>query len=160
MYYLWVKIEVNEILKLTHFISTAQDDVFEFPPSGRERHDLDGRAITLVTGSSRKISVRLQRSTTSQATQTDPMWPDSGWSDTGSHTFPKMKCKFYSKSTKNKGFAKWENEKPNMHQNMDIMEVQIMEQLQDHNGTEAKELSSTEVYHIHFNIRCKKYANQ
>lgn len=119
--------------------------MFEFPSSGRESQDLDGRAITLVTGSSRKISVRLQRSTTSQATQTDPMWPDSGWSDTGSHTFPKMKCKFYSKSTKNKGFAKWENEKPNMHPNMDIMEAQTMEQIQDHNETETKELSSTEV---------------
>ncbi|XP_071996936.1 ras guanyl-releasing protein 3 [Engystomops pustulosus] len=123
----------------------AHSEVFEFPPSGRENQDLDGRAITLVTGSSRKISVRLQRSTTSQATQTDPVWPDSGWSDTGSHTFPKMKCKFYSKSTKNKGFAKWENEKSNMHPNMDIMEVQIMEQHQDHNGTVTKEeLSSTE----------------
>ncbi|XP_075720549.1 ras guanyl-releasing protein 3 isoform X3 [Rhinoderma darwinii] len=127
-------------------IAPAQDEVFEFPSSGRESQDLDGRAITLVTGSSRKISVRLQRSTTSQATQTDPLWPDSGWSDTGSHTFPKMKCKFYSKSTKSKGFAKWENEKSNMHPNMDIMEVQIMEQLQDHNGTGTKEeLSSTEV---------------
>ncbi|XP_077139126.1 ras guanyl-releasing protein 3 [Ranitomeya variabilis] len=126
-------------------IATAQDEVFEFPPFGRDNQDLDGRAITLVTGSSRKISVRLQRATTSQATQTDPVWPDSGWSDTGSHTFPKMKCKFYSKSTKNKGFAKWENEKTNMHPNMDIMEVQIMEQLQDHNGIETKEeLSSTE----------------
>ncbi|XP_075720547.1 ras guanyl-releasing protein 3 isoform X1 [Rhinoderma darwinii] len=126
-------------------IAPAQDEVFEFPSSGRESQDLDGRAITLVTGSSRKISVRLQRSTTSQATQTDPLWPDSGWSDTGSHTFPKMKCKFYSKSTKSKGFAKWENEKSNMHPNMDIMEVQIMEQLQDHNGTGTKEeLSSTE----------------
>ncbi|CAJ0951129.1 unnamed protein product [Ranitomeya imitator] len=127
-------------------IATAQDEVFEFPPFARDNQDLDGRAITLVTGSSRKISVRLQRATTSQATQTDPVWPDSGWSDTGSHTFPKMKCKFYSKSTKNKGFAKWENEKTNMHPNMDIMEVQIMEQLQDHNGIETKEeLSSTEV---------------
>ncbi|XP_075194263.1 ras guanyl-releasing protein 3 isoform X2 [Anomaloglossus baeobatrachus] len=126
-------------------IAPAQDEVFEFPPSGRDSRDLDGRAITLVTGSSRKISVRLQRATTSQATQTDPVWSDSGWSDIGSHTFPKMKCKFYSKSTKNKGFAKWENEKTNMHPNMDIMEVQIMEQLQDHNGIETKEeLSSTE----------------
>lgn len=90
--------------------------------------------------------MRLQRSTTSQATQTDPVWPDSGWNDTGPHTFPKMKCKFYGKSPKNKGYAKWENEKPNLHPNMDIMEVQALEQLQDHNGTEScNELSTTEV---------------
>ncbi|XP_053567842.1 ras guanyl-releasing protein 3 [Bombina bombina] len=113
-------------------LAPAQDQVFEFPTSGRENQDLDGRAITLVTGSSRKISVRLQRVTTSQATQTDAMWPDSGWSDSGSHTFPKMKCKFYGKN-KNKGFAKWENEDTS-HTNMDIMEVQIT----DHNGKETK----------------------
>ncbi|XP_040206740.1 ras guanyl-releasing protein 3 isoform X2 [Rana temporaria] len=126
-------------------LAPAQDDVFDFPSPGRHNHDLDGRAITLVTGSSRKISVRLQRSTTSQATQTDPVWSESGWSDTGPHTFPKMKTKFYGKSAKNKGFAKWENEKPNPHPNMDIMEVQALEQLEDHNGTETRnERSSTE----------------
>ncbi|XP_075452739.1 ras guanyl-releasing protein 3 isoform X1 [Ascaphus truei] len=123
----------------------AQDDVFEFPTTGRENQDLDGRAITLVTGSSRKISVRLQRPTTSQATQTDPMWPERGWSDSGSHTFPKMKCKFYGKSTKNKGFAKWENEKPSLHTNMDIMEVQITEHIIDQNGTDTEgEINDTE----------------
>lgn len=95
--------------------------------------------------------MRLQRSTTSQATQTDPVWSDSGWSDTGPHTFPKMKTKFYGKSAKNKGFAKWENEKPNPHPNMDIMEVQALEQLEDHNGTETRnERSSTEVIHSVF----------
>ncbi|KAM4772259.1 ras guanyl-releasing protein 3 [Rhinophrynus dorsalis] len=120
-------------------LAPAQDEVFEFPPTRRENHDLDGQAITLVTGSSRKISVRLQRSTTSQATQTDPVWPDSGWSDTGSHTFPKMKCKFYGKSAKNKAFAKWENENPNLHSNMDIMEVLTTEHIPDQDRIDTKE---------------------
>ncbi|XP_068088218.1 ras guanyl-releasing protein 3 [Hyperolius riggenbachi] len=125
-------------------LAPAQDEVFDFPSSGSVNQDLDARAITLVTGSSRKISVRLQRSTTSQATQTDPVWSDSGWNDAGSHTFPKMRCKFYGKSTKNKGFAKWENEKSNHHPNMDIMETQIMEQFHDCNGTVAGKKFSTE----------------
>lgn len=73
----------------------------------------------LVTGSSRKISVRLQRVTTSQATQTEPLWHEPGWGDSGSHTFPKMKSKFYGKSG-NKGFAKWENEKPTIQATMDM----------------------------------------
>ncbi|XP_019405249.1 PREDICTED: ras guanyl-releasing protein 3 isoform X3 [Crocodylus porosus] len=114
----------------------VQDEVFEFPSVASGHQDLDGRAITLVTGSSRKISVRLQRATTSQATQTDPLWHEPGWSDSGSHTFPKMKSKFHSKAGKNKGFAKWENEKPNGQASTDV-EVETREHALDQNGIEA-----------------------
>nr|XP_009684966.1 PREDICTED: ras guanyl-releasing protein 3 isoform X4 [Struthio camelus australis] len=110
----------------------VQDEVFEFPSVASGHQDLDGRAITLVTGSSRKISVRLQRATTSQATQTEPLWHEPGWSDSGSHTFPKMKSKFHGKAGKNKGFAKWENEKPNI----DI-ETEAPQHILDHNGIET-----------------------
>uniref|UniRef100_A0A452GX81 Uncharacterized protein n=1 Tax=Gopherus agassizii TaxID=38772 RepID=A0A452GX81_9SAUR len=114
----------------------VQDEVFEFPSVATGHQDLDGRAITLVTGSSRKISVRLQRATTSQATQTEPLWQEPGWSDSGSHTFPKMKSKFHSKAGKNKGFAKWENEKPNVQAHVDI-EVETTEHMLDENGIET-----------------------
>ncbi|KAG8444155.1 hypothetical protein GDO86_009366, partial [Hymenochirus boettgeri] len=124
-------------------LTPAQDDVFKFPSSGTESPEIDGRAITLVTGSSRKISVRLQRSTTSQATQTDLEWPDSGWSDAGSHTFPKMKSKFYGKSAKNKACARWENEKSNLPTNIDLLEVHTTENIPGHSGTESNENIST-----------------
>ncbi|XP_074845811.1 ras guanyl-releasing protein 3 isoform X2 [Carettochelys insculpta] len=114
----------------------VQDEVFEFPSIATGHQDLDGRAITLVTGSSRKISVRLQRATTSQATQTEPLWHEPGWSDLGSHTFPKMKSKFHSKAGKNKGFAKWENEKPSIQAHVDI-EVETTEHMLDENGIET-----------------------
>ncbi|XP_038253578.1 ras guanyl-releasing protein 3 isoform X2 [Dermochelys coriacea] len=114
----------------------VQDEVFEFPSVATGHQDLDGRAITLVTGSSRKISVRLQRATTSQATQTEPLWHEPGWSESGSHTFPKMKSKFHSKAGKNKGFAKWENEKPNLQAHVDI-EVETTEHMLDANGIET-----------------------
>lgn len=100
----------------------VQDEVFEFPGVAAGPQDLDHRAITLVTGSSRKISVRLQRATTSQATQTEPVWPEAGWGDSGSHTFPKMKSKFHDKATKDKGFAKWENEKPRVQAGVDVVD--------------------------------------
>ncbi|XP_040848993.1 ras guanyl-releasing protein 3 isoform X1 [Ochotona curzoniae] len=101
----------------------VQDDVFEFPGVATGHRDLeDSRAITLVTGSSRKISVRLQRATTSQATQTEPVWSEAGWGDSGSHTFPKMKSKFHDKATKDKGFAKWENEKPRVQAGVDVVD--------------------------------------
>ncbi|XP_074899241.1 ras guanyl-releasing protein 3 isoform X3 [Buteo buteo] len=114
----------------------VQDEVFEFPSVAAEHQDLDGRAITLVTGSSRKISVRLQRATTSQATQTEPLWHEPGWNDSGSHTFPKMKSKFHGKAGKSKGFAKWENEKPNMQADVDL-EAEAPQHIQDHNGIET-----------------------
>ncbi|XP_064365551.1 ras guanyl-releasing protein 3 isoform X2 [Dromaius novaehollandiae] len=114
----------------------VQDEVFEFPSVASGHQDLDGRAITLVTGSSRKISVRLQRATTSQATQTEPLWHEPGWSDSGSHTFPKMKSKFHGKAGKNKGFAKWENEKPNIQADTDI-EREASQHILDHNGIET-----------------------
>lgn len=100
----------------------VQDEVFEFPGVTARHRDLDSRAITLVTGSSRKISVRLQRATTSQATQTEPVWSEAGWGDSGSHTFPKMKSKFHSKAAKDKGFAKWENEKPRVQAGVDVID--------------------------------------
>ncbi|KAL1783059.1 ras guanyl-releasing protein 3 [Sigmodon hispidus] len=100
----------------------VQDEVFEFPGVAAGHRDLDSRAITLVTGSSRKISVRLQRATTSQATQTEPVWSEAGWGDSGSHTFPKMKCKFRDKAAKDKGFAKWENEKPTVQGRVDVVD--------------------------------------
>ncbi|XP_014919706.1 ras guanyl-releasing protein 3 isoform X3 [Acinonyx jubatus] len=100
----------------------VQDEVFEFPGVTAGHRDLDSRAITLVTGSSRKISVRLQRATTSQATQTEPVWSEAGWGDSGSHTFPKMKSKFHDKAAKDKGFAKWENEKPRVQAGVDVVD--------------------------------------
>ncbi|XP_054977682.1 ras guanyl-releasing protein 3 isoform X2 [Sorex araneus] len=100
----------------------AQDEVFEFPAVAAGHQDLYGRAITLVTGSSRKISVRLQRATTSQATQTEPVWSEAGWGDSGSHTFPKMKSKLHDKAAKDKGFAKWENEKPRVQAGVDVVD--------------------------------------
>ncbi|TUM62484.1 Ras guanyl-releasing protein 3 [Bagarius yarrelli] len=63
-------------------------------------------------GSAQRISVRFQRATTSQATQTEPLWDEDTWteSNSGSHTFPKMRCRPHRKTPKNKGFARWENE--------------------------------------------------
>lgn len=123
-------------INYSHLSLLVQDEVFEFPSVATGHQDLDGRAITLVTGSSRKISVRLQRVTTSQATQTDPLWHEPGWSDSGSHTFPKMKSKFHSKAGKNKGFAKWENEKPNGQANTHV-EAETREHALDQNGIET-----------------------
>ncbi|KAK2506789.1 hypothetical protein MC885_017069 [Smutsia gigantea] len=100
----------------------VQDEVFEFPGVSAGHRDLDSRAITLVTGSSRKISVRLQRATASQATQTEPVWSEAGWGDSGSHTFPRMKSKFHEKTAKDKGFAKWENEKPRVQAGVDVVD--------------------------------------
>ncbi|XP_036787509.2 ras guanyl-releasing protein 3 isoform X1 [Manis pentadactyla] len=100
----------------------VQDEVFEFPGVSAGHRDLDSRAITLVTGSSRKISVRLQRATASQATQTEPVWSEAGWGDSGSHTFPRMKSKFHEKAAKDKGFAKWENEKPRVQAGVDVVD--------------------------------------
>lgn len=100
----------------------VQDEVFEFPGVTAGHRDLDSRDITLVTGSSRKISVRVQRATTSQATQTEPVWSEAVWGDSGSHTFPKMKSKLHDKAAKDKGFAKWENEKPTVHAGVDVVD--------------------------------------
>ncbi|XP_060100352.1 ras guanyl-releasing protein 3 isoform X1 [Heteronotia binoei] len=114
----------------------AVQEVFSFPNVAPQNQYLDSRAITLVTGSSRKISVRLQRGTTSQATQTEPLWHEPGWGDSGSHTFPKMKSRLHGKSGKNKGFAKWENEKPNVEPNIDT-EVASTAHVLKQNGTDA-----------------------
>ncbi|XP_015673977.1 ras guanyl-releasing protein 3 [Protobothrops mucrosquamatus] len=113
-------------------LPAVQDEVFKFPTVTPQNQDLDSRAITLVTGCSQKISVHLQRVTTSQATQTEPLWNEPGWGDSGSHTFPKMKSRFHGKSGKNKGFAKWENEKSNIPVNRDTT-VHVIDQ----NGTET-----------------------
>uniref|UniRef100_A0A6J0V3F7 Ras guanyl-releasing protein 3 isoform X3 n=2 Tax=Pogona vitticeps TaxID=103695 RepID=A0A6J0V3F7_9SAUR len=117
-------------------LPAVQDDVFNFPNVAPQNQDLASRPITLVTGSSQKISVHLQRVTTSQATQTEPLWHEPGWGDSGSHTFPKMKSKFHGKPGKNKGFAKWENEKSNIQSSMDIKTASTVHVL-DQNGTEA-----------------------
>ncbi|KAB5561893.1 hypothetical protein PHYPO_G00011750 [Pangasianodon hypophthalmus] len=92
--------------------SKDEDEVFEFPAVSPSGSDSEPKSITLMTGSAQRISVRLQRATTSQATQTDPLWPDNAWSESssGSHTFPKMRCRPHRKNSKNKGFACWENE--------------------------------------------------
>lgn len=93
---------------------TDDDEVFTFPAvSPSSGSDLEGKSITLMTGSAQRISVRLQRATTSQATQTEPLWPENGWAavaDSGSHTFPKMRYRPHRKASKNKGFARWEND--------------------------------------------------
>ncbi|XP_033000394.1 ras guanyl-releasing protein 3 isoform X4 [Lacerta agilis] len=117
-------------------LPAVQGEVFNFPSVTPQNQDLDSRAITLVTGNSRKISVHLQRVTTSQATQTEPLWHESGWGDSGPHTFPKMKSKLHGKSGKNKGFAKWENEKSNIQANMDTA-VGTAAHVLDQNGTET-----------------------
>uniref|UniRef100_A0A4W3JVR5 RAS guanyl releasing protein 3 (calcium and DAG-regulated) n=1 Tax=Callorhinchus milii TaxID=7868 RepID=A0A4W3JVR5_CALMI len=97
-------------------LGNVQDgEVFNFPNScvTTGNQATVSRSITLMTGSAQKISVRLQRATASQATQTEPLWQESGWAagDSGSHTFPKMKSKLQGKGGKSRGFAKWENEK-------------------------------------------------
>ncbi|CAB1312515.1 unnamed protein product [Coregonus sp. 'balchen'] len=72
---------------------TAKDEMFEFPSVTPGGSDLEHKSITLMTGSAQRISVSLQRATTSQATQTEHLWPEHTWGagDGGSHTFPKMK---------------------------------------------------------------------
>ncbi|CAB1343590.1 unnamed protein product [Coregonus sp. 'balchen'] len=89
-----------------------EDEVFEFPSVTPGGSDLEHKSITLMTGSAQRISVRLQRATTSQATQTEPLWPEHTWGagDGGSHTFPKMRYRPHRKASKSKGFARWENE--------------------------------------------------
>ncbi|XP_074532477.1 ras guanyl-releasing protein 3 [Halichoeres trimaculatus] len=95
-----------------------EDEVFEFPTVTAAGPALDPHpSITLMTGSAQRISVRLQRATTSQATQTEPLWPEHRWgaADSGSHTFPKMKYRTHRKATKSKGFARWENQNEGQH---------------------------------------------
>uniref|UniRef100_A0A3B3DUG8 RAS guanyl releasing protein 3 (calcium and DAG-regulated) n=1 Tax=Oryzias melastigma TaxID=30732 RepID=A0A3B3DUG8_ORYME len=92
----------------------TDDDVFEFPavPSAVPALDIPSHpSITLMTGSAQRISVRLQRATITQATQTEPLWAELSWEGTenGSHTFPKMKYRTHRKASKSKGLACWEN---------------------------------------------------
>ncbi|KAJ8359595.1 hypothetical protein SKAU_G00161200 [Synaphobranchus kaupii] len=90
-----------------------EDEVFEFPSVAPGPQVMDGPSITLMTGTAQRISVRLQRATTSQATQTEPLWPEHQWGagDVGSHTFPKMRYRLHHrKSSKSKGLARWVNE--------------------------------------------------
>uniref|UniRef100_A0A8C2C8Z9 RAS guanyl releasing protein 3 (calcium and DAG-regulated) n=1 Tax=Cyprinus carpio TaxID=7962 RepID=A0A8C2C8Z9_CYPCA len=109
-----LRVHLNPTLK-------PQSLVFTFPAvSSSSGSDLEGKSITLMTGSAQRISVRLQRATTSQATQTEPLWPENGWvavADSGSHTFPKMRYRPHRKASKSKGFARWENDTQyNLHQ--------------------------------------------
>ncbi|KAG7999844.1 Ras guanyl-releasing protein 3 [Nibea albiflora] len=99
-----------------------EDEVFEFPAvtSAGPALQLDTpsiQAITLMTGSAQRISVRLQRATTSKSTQTKPLWPEHRWGSTdgGPHTFPKMKYRTHRKTSKNKAFAHWENQNDEQH---------------------------------------------
>lgn len=100
------------------FPPSDEDEVFDFPAVTSAGPALDTQSITLMTGSAQRISVRLQRATTSQATQTEPLWPEHSWgvTDGGSHTFPKMKYRTHRKTSKNKGFAFWENQSDGQHQ--------------------------------------------
>uniref|UniRef100_A0A8C8FIM8 RAS guanyl releasing protein 3 (calcium and DAG-regulated) n=1 Tax=Oncorhynchus tshawytscha TaxID=74940 RepID=A0A8C8FIM8_ONCTS len=88
------------------------DEMFEFPSVTPGGSDLEHKSITLMTCSAQRISVGLQRATTSQATQTEHLWSEHTWGagDGGSHTFPKMKYRPHRQASKSKGFARWENE--------------------------------------------------
>ncbi|XP_019737625.1 ras guanyl-releasing protein 3 [Hippocampus comes] len=89
-----------------------KDEVFEFPSVTAARPIRDTKSITLMTGSAQRISVRLQRATISQATQTEPLWSEHSWgtANSGSHTFPKTKYRTQRETCKNKAFTSWENE--------------------------------------------------
>ncbi|XP_039995610.1 ras guanyl-releasing protein 3 isoform X2 [Xiphias gladius] len=97
---------------------TDEDEVFEFPAVTSAGPALENQSITMMTGSAQRISVRLQRATTSQATQTEPLWPEHSWGaiEGRSHTFPKMKYRTHRKISKNKSFAFWDNQKDGQHQ--------------------------------------------
>ncbi|XP_061820599.1 ras guanyl-releasing protein 3 isoform X1 [Nerophis lumbriciformis] len=90
---------------------TDKDEVFEFPSVTSANPTQGTKSITLMTSSAQRISVRLQRATISQATQTEPVWSEHGWGATnvGSHTFPKTKHRTPRENYKNKTFALWEN---------------------------------------------------
>ncbi|KAK3538287.1 hypothetical protein QTP70_034769 [Hemibagrus guttatus] len=127
--------------------SKDEDEVFEFPAVSPSGSDLETKSITLMTGSAQRISVRFQRATTSQATQTDPLWPDNAWSESGSgsHTFPKMRCRPHRKNSKNKGFARWENEtsaheRRESHKQQDEEERNRVSPLQHQYGQDTKEI--------------------
>jgi len=47
-----------------------------------------------------------------------------------------MKSKFHGKAGKNKGFAKWENKKPNVQADIEL-EAEASHHIQDHNGIET-----------------------
>ncbi|XP_033836043.2 ras guanyl-releasing protein 3 [Periophthalmus magnuspinnatus] len=73
-------------------ITTDEEDIFDFPsPVSPSSPSLtpsltSSPSLTLLTGSAHRISVKLQRSTKSQSTQTDPVWTEN-------HTFPKPKAR-------------------------------------------------------------------
>ncbi|XP_077585482.1 ras guanyl-releasing protein 3 [Stigmatopora nigra] len=89
---------------------TDKDEVFTFPATTSAHPIRDTKGITLMTGSAQRISVRLQRATISQATQTEPLWSEHSWrvTESGSHTFPKTKHRTPRESCKNQ--ASWENQ--------------------------------------------------
>ncbi|XP_061692288.1 LOW QUALITY PROTEIN: ras guanyl-releasing protein 3 [Syngnathoides biaculeatus] len=92
--------------------SSDKDEVFEFPAVKSASPIRDTKSITLMTGSAQRISVRLQRATISQATQTEPLWLEHSWrsADGGSHTFPKMKNQTHRETSKKNSFSSWENQ--------------------------------------------------
>ncbi|XP_077350861.1 ras guanyl-releasing protein 3 isoform X2 [Festucalex cinctus] len=89
-----------------------KDEVFEFPDVTSASPIGATKSITLMTGSAQRISVRLQRATISQATQTEPLWSEHSWGTTGggSHTFPKAKYRTQRENANKKAFVSWEKQ--------------------------------------------------
>ncbi|KAL1257795.1 hypothetical protein QQF64_011039 [Cirrhinus molitorella] len=135
-------------------LQTCKDDdeVFTFPAvSSSSGSDLEGKSITLMTGSAQRISVRLQRATTSQATQTEPLWPENGWvavADSGSHTFPKMRYRPHRKASKSKGFARWENDTQNSAATRNSRNSQDHSEESQQNGLAEQHLNKTRTSEI------------
>lgn len=104
-----------------------------------------------MTGSAQRISVRFQRATTSQATQTDPLWPDDAWSESGSgsHTFPKMRCRPHRKNSKNKGFARWENETSGHERRESHKRTEEEEEEEERNGVTTLQHHYTQDAKVH-----------
>ncbi|XP_054652116.1 ras guanyl-releasing protein 3 isoform X2 [Dunckerocampus dactyliophorus] len=93
---------------------TDEDEVFHFSAATSESQTRETKSITLMTGSAQRISVRLQRATISQATQTEPLWSEHSWgpTDASSHTLPKMKHPTH------KAAAWWEKQEDKRGQNV------------------------------------------
>ncbi|KAM9365427.1 ras guanyl-releasing protein 3 isoform 2-T3 [Pholidichthys leucotaenia] len=98
--------------------SQDEDEMFEFPAVPSTAPAPNPQSITLMMDSAQRISVCLQRPTTSQATQTELLWPEHNWECTngGSHTFPKMKHRTLRKMSKNKSITCRENQNDGQHQ--------------------------------------------
>ncbi|XP_037128622.1 ras guanyl-releasing protein 3 isoform X3 [Syngnathus acus] len=118
--------------------SGDKDEVFEFPAAMTSARPT--KSITLMTGSAQRISVRLQRATISQATQTEPLWSQHSWgstADSGSHTFPKTKYR----SAPNKALASWDNRDHGPHLvqcgGPALDKTDVLVQIQDRRGKDS-----------------------